>query len=1004
MLLQRASAGSGKTFKLAKTYIRLFISRRDEGSDFYRLLHPEELKDSHSHILGVTFTNKATNEMKQRIVEKLAALAATVPERGMEPEGYKLPDYLADFTGENPAAGPIDDIIYASSGIPASRREITLTCRVALNRLLNDYGRFNISTIDSFFQGVLRTLAYELRLNDSYHVELNDDYLARVGVDESLSSVREHGRSGYKAEMGEYMRSWLHSMMSRRLEAGEAWDPFAKSSRSGIYGELFSFAKFTGKENFKERMHSLEEYFARPQRFRNFYTGVLQASAETGHLRCKTLEAVLQFERHTTASDYASGIESGLVAIKLAKDLSTPKVGVKFEKGCSSYSGTRDSRSMPFKAKTASLSDPEALRLFTSVCDSLQAWQEAVSYWKHILSRLHYMGTLFYINRNIDSFREENNIIPLSATNDILRQIIGADEVPFIYERTGVHLHHYLLDEFQDTSRMQWENLRPLLLESVSHGYGNLIIGDAKQSIYRFRSADPELITSKVQTDIPSTRCIPDPKDIGSPAYNAVNTNWRSSMQVAGFNNSLFKTMASLMDTPSDHSLQNLYANVVQNIRHKELPGYVRINFNKPDDFYAGLGARIEDLRSRGFSLSDIAVLVNNNAEGQQAIRSLLAYNDANARRSDFSPIDIISEESLKINESSAVKVILAVLALMARDFILPSAADSDTDTPSREYIPLYELERLVANYRIGASRGAVSGLADIAALEDNATVTRDDICRLYKQMGAATLPSMVETIAAHMLSEELRSTDVAYIAAFQDAVLEYCDVYPADLNSFLSWWEENGDSRSIAAPEGVDALQVMTIHKSKGLEFPVVLIPKADWEAGPEKEEREIIWINHIPRGLSPQAAADAPEAIPVTPCRKDMDKPESPFYRDYRRYYMQCRTDQLNKTYVAFTRAVRELHITAPLSAKENISRYIHSAVTALMQHPGYAGPDEIDPELCTFSSDIFEYGTPVILSDAGHADREQEIIVIDRYCPDHPAGFDNAETRPSSAEFMV
>lgn len=989
MLLQRASAGSGKTFKLAKTYIRLFISHKEEGQDFYRLLRPEEVRDSHSHILGVTFTNKATNEMKQRIVEKLASLAQAVPEKGMEPAGYRFPDYMQDFTGETAGADPVEDVIYNTEGKPASRHEITLTCRAALNVLLNDYGRFNISTIDSFFQGVLRTLAYELRLNDTYHVELNDDYLAQVGVDESLSSVKETGR-GPKAEMGEYMRGWLHTMMLRRLNAGDAWDPFAKNSRNGIYGELLALARFMNRESFKEKMRELEEYFSSPERFRIFYAGVLEASAEVGRLRLETLEAVARFEDAKYASDYASGVDSGLVAIKMAKDFGKPKTGVKFEKWKSSYEGERDSRSNPFKAKTNASTNPQAYELFTEVCDRLEAWQEAASYWRHILSRLHYMGTLFYIGRNIDDFREENNIIPLSATNDILHQIIGKDEVPFIYERTGVHLHHYLLDEFQDTSRMQWENLKPLLEESESHGYGNLIIGDAKQSIYRFRSADPSLITSKVEADIPSTRCVPNQKEAGTPAYNAVNTNWRSSRHVVEFNNSIFKTASSLMDTPGGTAIRDLYANVVQNVRHTGTPGYVRIDFNKPDDYYAGLGVRIDDLRQRGFALSEIAILVNNNSEGQEVIRSLMRHNAAMCSNTEYEPIEIISEESLKINESCAVKVILSVMALMARDFVLP---EHEEGKPVSKQLRLYELERLVANYRIGLSRGDVKGLADIAGAEDKSAISQADIESLYRRMGAVTLPSMVECIAAEMLTEEMRKAEVAYICGFQDAVLEYCEAYPADLNSFLSWWEENGSARSIAAPEEADAIHVMTIHKSKGLEFEAVILPKADWEAGPEREEREIIWVKHTPRGLSENAAANAPESLPVTPCKADMNHVESPFYKEYNEYYMECRTDQLNKTYVAFTRAVKELYVTAPVSKKDTVSNYLRESINMLINTPAESA-NEINSAECVMDSDVFEYGTPTIRKREPRKEENRETLMIETYCPKHPVTYSNAK----------
>ena len=229
------------------------------------------------------------------------------------------------------------------------------------------------------------------------------------------------------------------------------------------------------------------------------------------------------------------------------------------------------------------------------------------------MSRLHYMGVMHDIRRNIEKFRTDNNVIPLSETNEILRGIIGEDDNAFIYERIGTQLHHYLLDEFQDTSVMQWENLRPLLLESEAYGYDNLIIGDSKQSIYRFRNAEPELINSHVENEIPDTRVLPDSLPKGSSQYARVNTNWRSSRHTVEFNNTVFSAMAASLQTQTP-DLAKLYENVIQDLGNPDMPGFVRISFPTSGrgayNCFAGLGAQIDELRSRGYRLGDIAVLV----------------------------------------------------------------------------------------------------------------------------------------------------------------------------------------------------------------------------------------------------------------------------------------------------------------------------------------------------------------------------------------------------------
>lgn len=996
MLLQRASAGSGKTFKLAKTYIRLFISRQDKPGGYYRLLTKEELRDSHSHILGVTFTNKATNEMKQRIVEKLYALSQTAPEKGKEPEGYKYPDYLLDFTGEAANADPTDDIIYASKGIPATRREINRICRYALGVLLRDYGNFNISTIDSFFQGVLRTLAYELRLDDTYRVELNDEYLAQVGVDSTLGSVKEYGDGEPPSATSAYVTEWLRTVMEHRLKWGGKWDPFAKNSVNGIYGELVRLAGKMSDESFKTNMALLEDYFKVPERFMRFYRAVLRTSDSS----LKSKHALLvrrarDFRAATDPESYAAGISTTLDLVIHSIPFSPiSKISKRFLQEGTQYG-------KPFKAGSPSSKDKQLQDLFLDVCEALEEWMKDCIYWKSVLSRLHYMGVLCFISRSIDTFREENNVIPLSATNDILHRIIGGDEVPFIYERTGVRLEHYLLDEFQDTSTMQWENLKPLLEQSDSYSHENLIIGDAKQSIYRFRNANPDLITHGVEQAFPDTRVLPGPDTQGTPEHRSVNSNWRSSRHVVAFNNTLFRFLAPLLDTDGSTSYRTLYGNVVQTIRKRLTPGYVRLNLGSKDG-YDTLGPLIDDLRDRGYRLGDIAVLVNFGIEGKKAIDRLIEHNRKQAATDPaYRPIEFISEESLKVEESAAVKVILSVMRIIARDFETEEPEGDEEAKRKSRRMRLYDIERLIANYNISVYSGQAKSVAQVNALDE--VVSKEQIEALYRRMGAVTLPSLVEEIAAVFLSRDMQSAQVAYIAAFQDAVLHYCDTYPADLGSFLDWWDENGAKLTIAAPEGADAIQVMTIHKSKGLEFKVVILPKADWELEPHKEETDIIWVRHTPRGLTPEEEADAPGLIPVTPHKGSMSDPSSPFHKEYIKYFHEARIDNLNKTYVALTRAVNELYITAYCKKDKNknaapghIGEWMRKALDEALRQPA-GDPDLIDPAEFRIEGDIYEYGQPTIAVPDNENDRHTEVMYIDNYCPDTPL-------KPSQALFTL
>ncbi|MCM1005466.1 MAG: UvrD-helicase domain-containing protein [Prevotella sp.] len=996
MLLQRASAGSGKTFKLAKTYIRLFISTREDGSDFYRLLSPGEVRDAHTHILGITFTNKATNEMKQRIVEKLAALAAPVPVEGMEPPEYKFPDYLLDFTGESQLADPLEDVIYVSKGIPARRHEITETCQAALSSLLNNYSNFNISTIDSFFQGVLRTLAYELRINDTYHVELNDDYLAQAGVDETLSAVKDTSPAdSLRADMANYMKNWLGTVMRRRLEQGDTWDAFSRKSQTGIYSELVAMASKMSREDFKKHLAGMQEYFATPERFMNFYNGVLRASGQVNRLHRKMKEAATAFMRDTNPGSWQKGVASVISNILDSPPFGRVKINKKIE--CN-RTGAEQGKNAPFIDGRPERSNPAAQQLFTAVCDAFFEWDAQRMYWSALLSRLHYLGALYYISESMDAFLNENNLIPLSATNEILNKIIGKDEVPFIYERTGVSLQHFLLDEFQDTSRLQWDNLKSLLAQSDAYGHENLIIGDAKQSIYRFRNADPELINSQVKKDFPRTCVLPDSLPADSEQRRAVNTNWRSSKHIVAFNNTLFNAMAPLLDEEESSGqkiFSSLYGNVVQNIKHMDKAGYVQINFGDPDSFNK-LGPLIDSLRSRGYNMSNIAILTDTQTDGQQAIRAIIAHNESKikeAQQSDekYAPIEFISEESLLVGESAAVKVILAVMSLISNDFVVPGSTHdpNNPDPDSPLHMRPHELAKLEANFNIGLSMGTITGFSDLDTL--NQTITSEQVEALYRRMGATTLPTLVENIASAFLTDKLLTNQVAYISAFQDIVLEYCDAYTSDLCSFLNWWKENGSKYSIAAPEGVDALQILTVHKSKGLEFDVVIMPKADWNLAPAKEHKEILWVSHIPEGLTESEIADVPDYLPITPNGATMNNPESPFYKEYHKYFNEGRMDQLNKTYVAFTRAAKELYVTAPQGGKDSqkVGKYMRTALNRIISDSTNNNPNLMDLSELTIDGDVYTYGSiDAVVPNKEKDEKESDnVIVIDRYAPSRP-----------------
>lgn len=910
LTLQRASAGSGKTFTLAKTFIRDFLAiKTADGS--YRLRTKEELKDAHSHILAITFTNKATNEMKQRIVEKLADIA------GVTGKPRKKIDYLDDFMAE----------------FGATEDSVKSVAKEGLAILLHNYTDFQVSTIDSFFQMVLRTFANEIELNDSYQVELSEDYISQVGVDATLTQVNEQ-----KSEVADNVAFWLTLMINEKLADGQTWDIFrkndGKNNSQTLYASLISFSKIIQKEVFKSLQDEFSAYFRRVENFKNIYLGIRRVANENIEKhRQRTLSAIkfvedtLASEGYTVNEVCISGLSGQFDKLKKWSGVfSLPEIEIKqtvdkFLKGEISLFKKGVNKNGKLDDTFKGLPDKVA-----EVYDLAKEWYACSVKWLSGIKKLHFLGLLQSILENTRKFREERNVLPISETNQILRRIINEEDTPFIYERIGTYLNHYLIDEFQDTSLMQWANLQPLLAESLGNGNDNLIIGDAKQSIYRFRNAEPDLITSIVPSKF---NCNLRGESVEE------NTNWRSSKEIVMFNNTIFPAFAHSIDKVNSsseckrRSVAELYGNIVQQIHNEDKPGYITIDFiecknkSEKNDYYKEMGNVVLDMLGRGYRQSDIAFLVSGHRDGANLISALMQFN-ANAKEEGRQEIKIISDESLKVAESKAVKMVIAVLEVIVKGY---GRREGNAEGHTR-----IELSEFCCNYNFLAANDSTLLPAEIVEKLLKEKLPTGDIYEMMKDMQSVALPALIEAIVARFVPEKLRESDVAYISALQDLVLEYCDSYPADIASFLKWWTDNEYNFAISSPEGADAVQIMTIHKSKGLEFKCVIIPSADWTIYPENKKEELLWVKpEFPADLS--SVGEMPPYIPIV---ANSMLAETSYREVYYEYADKEIIDRLNKTYVAFTRAVDEMRIFAfydKLSdAENNIAVLLHNTLNSI------------------------------------------------------------------------
>lgn len=932
--LQRASAGSGKTFTLARKYIGYLLSYQPERESKPHLCRtPGEILQSLRQILAITFTNMATTEMKERIVDKLSALSEAT---SATPAGRI--DYLDDFKKE----------------FGATAEEIAQTARMALGVVLNNFSDFNVSTIDSFFQSVLRTFAYETNLTDSYQVEMDADLLAQVGINKSLEDVNNASQAP--------VSFWIERLMDKGRESGAKWNVFARTvnNNKGLYTDFLNSAKRTENETYKKNKPELDKYFRdlenSGETFRNIYERLetenekalkdahskMQEAADTylEELAQAPEELKLKFKKNT------SGHAEKMLASKYYGNKSNKKGDTKPE-NLFTYSKLEND----LNARTVSISKSnkrkelmqEIDRVEDAAADMYQAWSDWCAeketprflHWLAYRDTLLYFGLLQEIRRNVFEYLQDNGLLELSDTGIILRQIIDDSEVPFIYERLGSKLNHYLIDEFQDTSALQWENMSPLLTESVGRGEESLVIGDAKQSIYRFRNADSDIITTKLPDQFGENH-----RACGDSV--AENTNWRSDRRIVEFNNYFFHTLASLAEDAAGNvgGAANVYSGVVQRPSHTKDRGLVSIKFvnnsseNNTDDdttplYFYNFGELVQEILKRGYRQRDIAFLVNKKAEGANIINTFVDFNSRLPEGAER--IEFVSEESLYISSSKAVTTVIAALKAISE----PRSVTM-TEEKERHRKGLGSWENIGGHFHLYVMRNG--GVPTTELLERFKTLlgTPDDptthLQNIVTGMQAHTLPALVEMAIGEFVSKEEAKIEAPYLAALQDLVLEYSERHSTDVASFLKWWESVGSRKSITSPKDIDAVKVMTIHKSKGLQFKCVIVPEVKFRLIPYNKS-EWLWVKPDPSiALTSGDTIPLPDMVPVDSqtlinLNKEYPNP-GVHHKTFSKYAHDFMMDILNKAYVAFTRAEEELHIYVPFSDTDSTRELIEAA----------------------------------------------------------------------------
>ena len=853
----KASAGSGKTYRITREYIELLFE--DEGN--------------YKHILAVTFTNKATEEMKTRILSELYLLANN--------KGSSYEAFLRDRFKLSP-------------------EKVANKAKHLLKLILYDYSHFAIETIDSFFQRIIRSFVRELGIFSAFTIELDQNRILQMGSDELLDSLDDNPD----------LKKWLLRFTEEKIESGRSW-------RLGT--DIHNLGKEIFKEDYRYFEKSISEILSNKE-FLNEYmaklNGIIKKTEADYFAFGKEAIALMQ-SQSLEVSDFMFG-KSGVAGFltKISEELKDPGARPRnaIDKPEAWYKKGASKRADIETAVSAGLNS-----ILRNAVDYYDAHIKSYNTATRIRENLYVLGILTELNEKIREYVQEKNLFMLSDSAQLLNLIIGGSDTPFVYEKTGTYFKHFMIDEFQDTSAMQWDNFKPLIDNSLSQDYTSLVVGDVKQSIYRWRNGDWKLLAKRLQSDFQQ--------------YGAVTEhfeyNWRSQQNIVHFNNSIFGLCPSLLqnsfnaelDQPDMKigglSLSSAIVDAYQEITQKHpdkkgtgsnAKGKVKCSFvdeeNWEESALGRMVADIEQLQDEGCTASDMAILVRTKNEGNKVADYLFKKKNSAGQSSKYN-YSFISDESLLIKSSLAVACIIAVL----RHLKSPNEL-------------LYKAQ--VAYYHVQLkAKGKQVGSANFPHLKGNADFIDSELADDLEKLKDLPLFALTEgVIRLFRLNRD--KANFPYLFSFQDLVFEFGQKEGAGIGTFLDWWDELGVGKSITIGSNHDAIRLLTIHKSKGLEFKAVLVPFCNWKLDSGSSKGNILWCRPTEKQFA---------SIPSIPVKYSRKLKESQFNREY--YYEKIHSyiDNLNVLYVAFTRA-REVLISYSAKpdgkALKTVACLLHNAIT--------------------------------------------------------------------------
>lgn len=871
LTVYKASAGSGKTFTLSVEYIKLLIN------------DPTSFRST----LAVTFTNKATEEMKVRILSQLYGIWKRLPDSKSYIEKIKTDmDVTEEFMAER--AG------------------------MALHNIVNNYSYFRIETIDSFFQSVLRNLARELDLTANLRVELNDYQIERNAVDNLIDNLSEDDQ----------VLAWIMDYIHENLQDDKNWN---------VIGQIKKFGENIFREFYKTNSKLLNEKLLENGFFKQ-YTSKLRNLRNEAEAEIVN-EAELFFDilnnngidiqdlsyGKSGPAGYFIKIQSGVYD----ESLITSRVKTAMDNG-NGDGWVKKTADAELKAIASSKLAPALINAEKTRSRNWPIYQSAVLTLRH----LNQLRLLNSIENKVRDMNQEANRFLLSDTHTLLHSLIKDSDSPFIFEKIGTRLNNIMIDEFQDTSTVQWQNFKVLLEECMSHSseQGNLIVGDVKQSIYRWRSGDWRMLNN-IEREFPTMRNMLNVKNL--------DTNYRSSRRVINFNNAFFTQAAEieyrelttgdvLQDENTDNSAEQLkkaYSDVEQNVPDfRKQTGYVSVELLPQEDYLEQALQKtadaVRELLEAGAECSDIAIIVRSNSTIQQ-----LAEYFAEV----MPDVRIVSDEAFRLDSADSVNIIVNAMHCLTHN----------DDKIAKTYI---------------AKAFQIRVLGKDSELVDRLLATEEGVNEALPKLFADNAPDLL-AMPLYELAEKLYyifglkniEGEDAYIYAFYDCLTDYLKNNTADIDKFVEEWDDSICSKTIQV-NATQGIRLITIHKSKGLEFENVIIPFCDWSI----EKTNTIWC-------SPKVAPF--NELPLVPVDFNAKQMKGTIFEDdYNDEHLQNCVDNLNLLYVAFTRASQSLYVIARRGNANQRSYTIEESIANMELEGGLLEGDPSDKK----SIIKYTYGT--------------------------------------------